>query len=155
MIDDDRSVPGRLMHNVGCRRVFDVMDLAHVARDHQDLVGLKFHERRWRNKPVHRHRPPANLREDIVHLFNARDALEGDARIKKTLEIDFVCVFLQKKGVLPHDKAPDRMIDRRVIVVTLIDCELKQMFGTTGDRRIAVTDTALRFHRATSLRNKI
>ena len=69
-------MPGGLVHNVRRWRVFDVMDLAHVARDNQHLVSLKFHERRRRNKPVHRHRAPANLREDIVHLLNARDALK-------------------------------------------------------------------------------
>ena len=68
-IDNDRRVPGGFVHDVGRGRVFDVMDLAHVARDHEDLVGLEFHERRRRNKPVHRHRAPADLAEDLVHLL--------------------------------------------------------------------------------------
>src|SRR6266513_691405 len=40
------------------------------------------------------------------------------------------------------------MIDRCVVVVTLIDSELEQMFRGRGDRRIGIADTALRFHRA-------
>jgi hypothetical protein len=58
-----------------------------------------------------------------------------------------VRVFLQKKHVLAHDESPDGVIDRCVIVVSLIDCELEQMFRTSADRRVAVADTALRFHR--------
>ena len=60
MIDDDRRVSGGFVHDVGRGGVFDVMDLAHVARDHQDLVGLEFHECRRRNKSVDRDRAPAD-----------------------------------------------------------------------------------------------
>ena len=35
LVDNDRGVARRFMHDVGCRRVFDVIDLAHVACDHQ------------------------------------------------------------------------------------------------------------------------
>jgi hypothetical protein len=38
------------------------------------------------------------------------------------------------------------VIHRRVIVVTLIDCELEQMFGTSRDRGIVIADSASRFH---------
>ena len=124
-IDNDRRVPGGLVNNVRRRRVFDVMDLAHVARDHQHLVGLEFHERRRRNKAVHGHRAPANLRQNIVHLLNARDAIKRDAGIEEPLEINFVRVLFQEKNVLAHDKSPDCVIDRSVIVVALIDCELE------------------------------
>jgi hypothetical protein len=48
---------------------------------------------------------------------------------EQPLEINFVRVFLQEKNVLAHDESPDRVIDRSVIVVALIDCELEQMFG--------------------------
>ena len=118
------------------------MDLPHVARDDQNLVGLKFHERRRRNKSIDRDRAPADLAEDVVHFFDARDALERNAGVEQPLEIDFVGVFLQEKNVLPHDEAPDGVIDRSVIVVTLIDGELEEMFGRGGDRRVVQADTA-------------
>ena len=69
-------MPGSLVDNIGRGRVFDMMDLSHVARDDQDFVSLKFHERRRRNKSVHRHCAPANLRQDVVHLLNARNTFE-------------------------------------------------------------------------------
>src|ERR1051325_9699020 len=59
-------------------------------------------------------------------------------------------VLLQEKNILTHDKSPDRVIDRSVVVVALIDCELKQMLGTTGDGRVVVTDTTFRIHSGTS-----
>ena len=137
-IDNDRRVPGRFVHDVGRRRVFDVMDLAHVARDDENLVGLEFHERRRRNESVHRDRAPADLAEDVVHLLDARNALERDAGVEQSLEINFVRVFLQEKNVLAHDETPDRVIDRRVFVVALIDRELQKMFGSRRDGRIVV-----------------
>src|SRR5262245_10231559 len=102
-----------------------MMDLAHVARYDQYLVSLKFHERRRRNKAVHGNRAPANLRQNVVHLLNARDPLKGDAGVEETLEINFVCVLLQEKNILAHDESPDCVIDRSVIIVALIDCELE------------------------------
>jgi hypothetical protein len=36
-----------------------------------------------------------------------------------------VRVFFQEKNVLAHDESPDRVIDRCVIVVPLIDRELE------------------------------
>ena len=137
---------GCLVHDVGRGRVLDMMDLPHVTRDHQDLVGLKFHERcRW-NKTVDGNCAPLDLRKNIVHLLNARDAFKRDAGVEETLEINFVRVFFQEKDVLTHDEPPDRVIYRRVIVVTLIDSELEQMLRCGGDRRIRIADTALRFH---------
>jgi len=38
------------------------------------------------------------------------------------------------------------VIDRSVIVVSLIDGELEQMFGAPCDGHIVVADSALRFH---------
>ena len=90
-------MPRRFVHDVGRRRVFDVMDLSHIARDNQNLVGLKFHESRRRNKSIDRDRTPADLAENVVHLLDARNALEGDAGIEKALEIDFVGIFRRKK----------------------------------------------------------
>ena len=116
------------MHNVGRGRIFDMMDLAHVARDHQNLVGLEFHERGWRNKAVHRHRAPIDSAENIIHLLDPRNALEGNAGVEQSLKINFVSVFLQEKNILAHDEPPDRVIDRSVFFVTLIDRELQQMF---------------------------
>src|SRR5437762_2680583 len=83
---------GGFVHDVGRRRVFDVMDLAHVARDHQNLVSLKFHERGRRNKAIHGHRAPADLAENVVHLLDARNALKRDPSIEQSLEINFVTV---------------------------------------------------------------
>src|SRR5436305_11323199 len=143
-------MPGRHMHDTGRRCVFDVMDLAHVARDNQDLVSLEFHERCWWNKAVHSHRAPANLRQNIVHLLNARDTIKRDAGVEESLEINFVRVLLQEKNVLAHDEPPDSVIDRSVIVVSLIDCELEQMFGATCDGRVVIADTTLRIHSGTS-----
>src|SRR6184192_1892447 len=52
-VDNNWRVPSRLVHDIGRGRVFDVMDLTHVARDHKNFVSLKFHERGRRNKSVH------------------------------------------------------------------------------------------------------
>src|SRR4029078_6399346 len=127
-IDNNRRVSGCLVHDIGRGCVFDVMDLTHVARDHENFVSLKFHERSRRNKSVYCHRAPIDRPENLVHLFDPRNALEGTAGIEEPLKIDFVCVFLQKENVLAHDETPDRVIDRGVLFVTLIDCELQQMF---------------------------
>src|SRR5438270_5866659 len=124
------------MDDVGRRRVFDVMDLAHVTCDHQDPVSLEFHERGWRNETIYRDRAPADLAEDIVHLLDARDPLERNACLEEALEVNFVGVFLQEKHVLPHDKAPDGMIDRGVVIVTLVDRELKEMLWKRSDRLV-------------------
>ncbi len=140
-------MPGRFVHDVGRGRVFDMMHLAHVARDHEHLVGLEFHERRRRNEAVNRDRAPADLAENLIHLADPRNALEGDAGIEQALEINLVGVLLQEKNVLPHDEAPDRVIDRRVIVVALIDRELEQMFRKRGDSRVVHRDSVFSFHR--------
>ncbi len=145
-IDNDRCVPGRFVHDVGRGRVFDVMQLTHVARDHEHLVGLEFHEGRRRNKAVNRDRAPADLAQDVVHLADPWNALEGDAGLEQALEINLVGVFLQEKNVLPHDEAPDRVIDRRVIVVALIDRELEKVFRKRGDSRVVHRDSAFSFH---------
>src|SRR5438132_5006703 len=118
---------GGLVHDVGRRRVFDVMDLAHVARDDEHLVSLEFHERRRRNKSVHRYRAPADLAEDVVHLLDPWNSFEGNAGVEQTLEINFVSVLAEKKNVLAHDEPPHRVIDRSVVVITLIDRELQKM----------------------------
>ena len=122
----------RFVHDVRRRRVLDVIDLAHVARDHENAIGLKLHERRRRNKTVHRHAAPADLSEDLVHLFDPRNAVEGNPGIEETLEVELVRIFAQEKNVLAHDEAPDRVIDRGVFVVTLVDGELEQMFRKRG-----------------------
>ena len=142
------------MDNVRRRRVFDVMDLPHVARDDQNFVGLEFHERRRRNKPVHRHSPPVNLGENVVHLLNARNALKGDACIEQALKINFVSVFFKEENILPHDEAPDGVIHGRVIIVALIDGELQKMLWCGSDRRIIEADTAGSFHWHPPLRIK-
>ena len=134
------------VHDVGRRRVFDVMDLPHVARDHEDFVGLEFHESGRRDEAIHRHRAPADLAEDVVHLADARDALERDAGFEQALEVNFVRVFLQEKRVLPHDETPDRMIDCRVIFETLVDCKLQEMLRKRGDGRVIKRD-AVGIHR--------
>src|SRR5882724_13266135 len=104
-----------------------MMDLAHVARDDEDLVGLEFHERRRRNETIHRHRAPADLAQDVVHLLDARNPFEGNAGVEQSLEINFVRVFAEKKSVLAHDETPDGMIDGGIIFVALVDRELEKM----------------------------
>ena len=79
--------------------------------------------------------------------LDARNALEGDAGIEQSLEINFVRVFLQEKNVLPHDEAPDRVIDRSVFVVALIDRELEEVFRERGDGRVVHWDSVFSFHR--------
>src|SRR5256886_17060278 len=128
------------MHDIGRGRVFDVMDLTHVARDHENFVSLKFHERGRRNKSVHCHRAPTDPAEDIVHLFDPRNTLERNAGVEQSLKIDFVCVFLQEKNVLAHDETPDRVIDRGVFFVALIDCELQQMFWERLHCAVSLTE---------------
>ncbi len=76
-------------------------------------------------KPSTATAPQPILAEDVVHFLDARDALEGNAGVEQALKINFVRVFLQEKNVLAHDESPDRVIDRRVIVVALIDRELE------------------------------
>ena len=74
--ESPNGVTGGFVDDVRRRRVFDVMDLAHVAGDHQDFVSLKFPERRGWNESVHGNCAPLDLGENIVHLLNARDSLE-------------------------------------------------------------------------------
>src|SRR4051812_44930033 len=75
-VDDDRSVPSGLMHDVWCRCVFDMMDLPHIAGDDQDLVGLKLHERGWWDKAVYSNRAPFDLPQDVVHFLDTRDTFK-------------------------------------------------------------------------------
>jgi hypothetical protein len=63
------------------------------------------------------------------------------------LEINFVRVLPQEKNVLPHDESPHGVVDRRVIVVALIDRELQQMLWRNGDCRVIEADPASSFHR--------
>ncbi len=117
------------MDDVRRGRVFDVMDLAHIAGDHQDLVGLKFHESgRW-YESVNRHRAPADPAENIVHFLDPRNTLERDAGIEQPLKVDLVSVLAQKKNVLPHNESPHRVVDRRIVIVALVDRELQKMLG--------------------------
>src|ERR1700730_3035356 len=102
-----------------------MMDLAHVAGNHQHLVSLKFHERRWGNKSIHRYRAPADLRQNVVHLLDTRNSVKGDAGVEKHLEINFVRVLAQEKHDLAHIESQDRMIYECVIAVSLIDRELE------------------------------
>src|SRR5438552_17037971 len=139
------------MHDIGCGCVFDMMDLTHVARDHENFVSLKFHERRRRNKSVHCHRAPVDPAEDIVHLFDPRNTLERNTGIEQPLKIDFVCVFLQEENVLAHDETPDRVIERGVFFVALIDCELQQMFWQGLHCAISSAER-LNTHRVSSVR---
>ncbi len=60
--------------------------------------------------------------------------------IEEALEVKFVRVFAQEKNVLAHDEAPDGMIDRGVVVVTLVDGELEQMFRKGGHRLVVHRD---------------
>ena len=110
------------------------------------LVGLEFHESRWRNEAVNRHRPPANLAEDLIHFTDPRNALKGDPGIEQSLEINLVGILLQEKHILPHDETPDRVIDRGIIVVALIDRELEQVFWKRGDSRVVHRDSVFSFH---------
>ena len=116
------------------------MDLAHIARDHQNLVGLEFHERRRRNEAIHRHCPPVNSSQDVIHFLDPWNAFEGDSGIEQALEIDFVRVFLQKENILTHDESPDRVIDRRILVVALIDGELQKMIWQRLHRLICLAE---------------
>ena len=116
------------------------MDLAHIARDHQDFVGLEFHERRRRNEPVYRHRPPVDSSEDVIHFLDPRNSFERDPGIEQTLEIDFVRVFLQEENILAHDEPPYRVIDRRILVIALIDRELQKMIWQQLHRLICLAE---------------
>src|SRR5205807_8821911 len=97
-------------------------------------------DRRLRKESVYRDCAPFDLAQNVIHLLDPRNALEGDAGIEQALKINFVGVLAEKENVLPHDESPERVIDRRVIVVTLIDCELQKMFRRRGDRRIIETN---------------
>jgi hypothetical protein len=77
---------------------------------------------------------PADLAEDFVHLFDPRNPVERDSGVEQPLEVKFVGVFLQEKSVLPHNETPDRMIDRGVFIVALVDGELEEMLWKRRDR---------------------
>jgi len=68
------------------------------------------------------------------------------AGVEQPLEVNFVRVLAQEKSVLTHDESPHGVIDRRVIVVTLIDGELQKMLRCGGDGRIIQADPAGSFH---------
>ena len=145
-VDNDRRVPRRFVDDIRCRRVFDVIDLAHVARDHQDAIRLELHERRRWNEPIHRDAAPADLAKDFVHFLDPRNPIERNSGVEQSLEIKFVGVFAQEKNVLPHDEAPDGVIDRRVFVVALVDRELEQMLRQRGHGLIIHRDR-IGFHK--------
>src|SRR5437764_6775872 len=150
-VDNNWRVPSRLVHDIGGGRVFDVMDLTHVARDYENFVSLKFHERGRRNKSVHRHRAPIDPAEDVVHLFDPWNAFKRNAGIEQSLEIDFVGVLFQEKNVLAHDKTPDRVIDRRIFFVALVDRKLQEMFRQRLHRPVGSAER-LNTHRGSSVR---
>jgi hypothetical protein len=75
---------------------------------------------------------PADLAEDRIHFLDPRNAIEGNPGIEETLEVELMRVLAQEKNVLAHDEPPDRVIDRGVFVVTLIDGELEKMFRKRG-----------------------
>ena len=132
LVDNDGGMPRRFVHDIRRRRVFDMIDLAHIARDHEHAIRLKLHERRRRNKTVHGHAAPADLPEDLVHLFDPRNAVEGNPGVEEALEVELVRIFAQEKNILAHDEAPDRVIDGGVFVVALVDGELEQMLRKRG-----------------------
>jgi len=76
-------------------------------------------------KPSHRYRAPLDLRQNVVHLFDTRNAFKRDARVEQTPGNKLYARILSGKNVLAHDESPDRVIDRCVIVVPLIDRELE------------------------------
>ena len=94
--------------------------------------------------------PQSILLKDVVHLADPRDALEGNAGLEQPLEINLVRVFLQEKNILPHDETPDRVIDRRVIVVALIHGELQKMLRERNHGRAVHRNSVFSFHRNVS-----
>ena len=88
---------------------------------------MEFHECRRRNEAIYRHRPPIDSSEDVIHFLDPRNSFERDPGIEQALEIDFVRVFLEEENILAHDEPPDRVIDRRILVVALINRELQKM----------------------------
>jgi hypothetical protein len=57
-----------------------------------------------------------------------------------------VGILLQEKYVLPHDEAPNRVINRGVFVVALVDRELEQVFWKRRDSRVIHWDSVFSFH---------
>jgi hypothetical protein len=55
-------------------------------------------------------------------------------------------ILFQEKNVLSHNEAPDRVIDRGVFVITLVDRELQQMLGERSHRRVVHWDSVFSFH---------
>src|SRR5678815_988655 len=81
-INDNRRVPGRFMDDIWRGSVFDVMDLPHVAGDHEYLVSLKFHESGWRDEAIYGDAAPIDFPQDIVHFLDAWNPLKRYAGIK-------------------------------------------------------------------------
>ena len=95
---------------------------------------------RGKNEPVDCYRPPVDSSEDVIHFLDPRNSFERDPGIEQALKIDFVRVFLQEENVLAHDEPPDRVIDRRILVVALIDRELQKMIWQRLHRLICLAE---------------
>ena len=70
-------MPGRFMDNIGCRSIFNVVDLADISGDNQYAVGLIFHKSRRRNKAINSYRSPADLCQSHVHIFEVGNSLNS------------------------------------------------------------------------------
>jgi hypothetical protein len=109
-----------------------MVNLSDICGDHQNAMSLKFHEGSGRNKAVDRHGRPSDFAENLIHSLYTGNRLNIDTGLPETFNIGSVRVVLKEMIVLPHNKTPNRMIDRRVRIVPLIYDELFEMVRQTG-----------------------
>jgi len=90
--------------------------------------------------------------EEIAAQYSAQSGNQYSAEAVREFAgeleaADFWYKTTQEKNILPHDEPPYSMIDRRVIVIALIDRELQKMLRRSGDGRVIQADPAGCFHR--------
>ena len=109
-IDNERSMAGGLVHDIWRRRVVDVINTAHIQRNHQYFKCLEFHEYCRRNKPVNHHRAPAKPGKAGIHFVNGGDVLQRYSRSCQPLQINRVGGVLQVSTEMLQQKAPNSLV---------------------------------------------
>ena len=134
-IGDHRRVARRLVHDVGRRRVGEMLERAHVAGDRAESPS---HRNSMNTaggmKPLDRHRAPAEAAELGVHFRDERNAVGGDSRFLEAVEVFWLRVLGEKRLRDAQDETPARVVDRRVERGVLLHDVGMQVFGNFADR---------------------
>ena len=82
-----------------------MLQLADVAGNDQDFVGLKFHERIRRYKSVHGYSGPTNFLQDTVHPVHGRDLVYGNTGLLQPINIAFMGYLAKIVHIFPASRS--------------------------------------------------